>query len=230
MIKKILPYYIKVEINIIKQRIIDIFNINRFRYASKKNTEIKYNGNIEIIQEIKQSKTTFAKIKNFHIAIKKIEQIYINPNEIFSFWKTVGRPSKKNGYAESRSIVNGKITNTYGGGLCQMAGIIYYASLFANLEIIERYNHSKDIYTNKTRFTPLGSDATVVFGFKDLKIKNNLNIPIKFSFIIKENKLIVRINSDETIKRNKVKFTKNEAIENEVITTVNGEFKNKSSY
>lgn len=228
MIKKLLPYYLKVEISIIKNTLVDIVNGNYFKYASKKNKGIRYKGNIEIIQEIKQTKTTSAKLINFNIAIKKIEEIQINPNEIFSFWKLVGRPSNKNGYVESRSIVNGKIISTFGGGLCQLSGLIYYASILANLEIIERHNHSKDIYTNETRFTPLGSDATVVYGFKDLKIKNNLKEPIRFSFLLEKNNLTIRINSDEILEKNNIEFVKKN--ENEIITYINGKHLTQSYY
>ncbi len=228
MIQKMLPYYLKVEISVIKNILVDIFNGNYFKYAIKKNKGIRYKGNIEIIQEIKQTKTTFAKLENIKIAIKKIEEVQINPNEIFSFWKTVGRPSKKTGYVESRSIVNGKITPTVGGGLCQLSGLLYYASLLANLETIERHNHSKDIYTNETRFTPLGSDATVVYGFKDLKVKNNLKNPIRFSFLLEKNNLTIRINSDEILEKNNIEFIKKN--ENEIITYINGKYLTKSNY
>ena len=44
--------------------------------------------------------------------------------------------SKEKGFMESRSIINGKIIPTVGGGLCQLAGLIYYASLKANLQIL----------------------------------------------------------------------------------------------
>ena len=227
MIKEILPYRLKVSINLIRNQIIDLFK--GVKYASKNNIKIDYIGDIEITQEIK-SKNTNAKIKNINIAIFQIEQILIYPNEVFSFWKTVGEPSKKNGFVESRSIVNGKITPTYGGGLCQLSGLIYFASLYANIEIIERHNHSTDIYTKETRFTPLGSDATVVFGFKDLKIKNNLKEPIRFTFIINNEKLTIRINSGTILKKVNIKFVQNENNRNEIITYVNEKYKTKSVY
>ncbi|MBL4745380.1 MAG: VanW family protein [Flavobacteriaceae bacterium] len=230
MIKKILPYYIKVRLNILKNKIVDFFNGKAFKYAKISDKKIHYIGNIEVNQKIKQTETSSAKLKNFEIAINKIEKIQINPNEIFSFWKTVGSPSKKNGFVESRSIVNGKITPTYGGGLCQLSGIIYHASLYANLDIIERYNHSSDIYTNETRFTPLGSDATVVYGFKDLKIKNNLKKPIKFSFSLKKNHLTIRINSEEIINNNNIEFIQSKNGKNEISTYLNGKFLTKSNY
>jgi hypothetical protein len=53
---------------------------------------------------------------------------------------------------------------------------VYHIGIIAGLDIIERYNHSVDIYTDDTRFAPLGTDATVVYGYKDLRIRNNTNV------------------------------------------------------
>ena len=140
MIRRLLPYKLKKQIKLFINRVNDLFG--DVKYAKKRDAKIDYVGNIEVVQEIKQSNSANAKIDNFEIAIAKIEEIQINPGEVFSFWKTVGSPSKKNGFVESRSIVNGEITPTYGGGLCQLSGLIYHASLYANLEVLERYNHS----------------------------------------------------------------------------------------
>jgi len=41
----------------------------------------------------------------------------------------------------------------------------------ANLPIVERYNHS--VYGEATKYVPLGQDAAIFYGFKDLKFKNN---------------------------------------------------------
>lgn len=228
MIKRFLPYKLKVQINIIKNGITDLFNGNFFNYSRTKNAKLNYIGNIIIVQKIKQTKTTKSKLHNLKIAINKIEKIQINPNEIFSFWKVVGKPSKKNGFAESRSIVNDIIVPTYGGGLCQLSGLIYYACLQANIKIIERYNHSTDIYTDETRFTPLGSDATVVYGFKDLKIKNSLKQEISFSFLLEKDKLVIKINSSDLIDKNNVEFL--HVNDKEVHTYINKAIATKSIY
>ena len=46
--------------------------------------------------------------------------------------------------------------------------------IFANLDITERYNHQF-----LTSYVKEGRDATVVYGVKDFKFKNNRNLPIK---------------------------------------------------
>jgi vancomycin resistance protein VanW len=48
---------------------------------------------------------------------------------------------------------------------------LYNAALLANLPIVERYNHS--IYGEATEYVPLGQDAAIFYGFKNLRFKNN---------------------------------------------------------
>lgn len=229
MIKRIIPYCIKVRLHLVKRRVHDVIKGHHFYYAKKKG----YENNLPIALTIEQDlKPNEAKKKNLLLAIKSIESIQINPNEIFSFWKIIGNPSQKKGFVMSRSLVNGKLEDSIGGGLCQLSGLIYYMSLYANLEILERHSHSMDIYTDETRFAPLGSDATVVFGYKDLKIRNNLKSPIRFRFSIIENIIIINLMHASLIETNKVEF-KQCMVEDavvEVVTVINEGIVNKSKY
>ncbi|WP_299253601.1 VanW family protein [uncultured Aquimarina sp.] len=229
MIRKIIPPNIKIKIHLVKNFIFDVFNGYFFLYAKKQPMTTDFQFIHEISQQLKPNE---AKEQNLIIAIKSIECFIINPNEIFSFWKIVGNPTLKKGYKESRSLVNGKIKPSIGGGLCQLAGLIYYSSLYANLEIIERHNHSKDIYTDETRFTPLGSDATVAYGYKDLKIKNNLQTPIKFTFKVTEKSLTINLNHNEIIQKNVIEFHKTIVNKSDikVVTLVNKKAEIESTY
>lgn len=229
MIKRIIPYCIKVRLHLVRRSVYDLINGHYFCYAKKTGYKNNLPNSLMIEQELKPNE---AKQKNLLIAIKSIESVQINPNEIFSFWKIIGNPSKKKGFVKSRSLVNGELEDTLGGGLCQLSGLIYYMSLYANLEIIERHNHSIDIYTDETRFTPLGSDATIAFGYKDLKIRNNLECPIRFRFSISGNNIIINLMHASLIEKSQVEFKQYE-IDNavvEVVTTINDEIVNKSKY
>ena len=110
---------------------------------------------------------------NIKLASEKINGRLVNPQEVFSFNKYVGPAEKVDGFKEGTIIANGKFVNGYGGGICQVASTLYNAALLANLKIIERYNHT--IYGEVTKYVPLGRDAAVFYGFKDLIFKNNLN-------------------------------------------------------
>jgi len=143
---------------------------------------------------------------NLLLAIQKLQDIVIAPGQIFSFWHLVGNPSQKAGYVQGRTIMGKELATTTGGGLCQISGLMYFLALKSGLKIIERHAHSKDIYTDATRFTPLGSDATVVYGYKDLRFQNSLSSPICFRFLIKEQDITTYICSNQPIFEARIEF------------------------
>ena len=73
-------------------------------------------------------------------------------------------------------------------GICQISSTLYNAVLLANLEIVERYNHS---YTSS--YVPAGRDATVVYGAKDFKFKNTRDYPIKLEAFVEKGKATFNI-------------------------------------
>jgi len=110
-------------------------------------------------------------IYNIKLASEVINGILVKPQDIFSFNKYVGPAEKVDGYKESTIIANGIFVNGYGGGICQVSSTLYNAVLLANLPILERYNHS--VYGEATKYVPLGQDAAIFYGFKNLRFKNN---------------------------------------------------------
>jgi len=103
-------------------------------------------------------------------------------------------------------IVANKLDLDYGGGLCQLSGILYYLVLGAGLKILERHPHSLDIYTETTRYTPIGSDATVVYGHKDLRFINSFDFPISFQFEVLEKKILIYLCAEKEIKKCDLEF------------------------
>lgn len=144
-------------------------------------------------QVITPSNNYAQKVHNLALAIEQIHTVIVKPEQVFSFNRIVGEASPKRGYQRSRSLHNGVLVQTYGGGLCQLAGLIYQVSLQLGLEILERHNHSVDIYTDETRYTPLGSDATIVYPFKDMRIRNNSPFFLRFRFHIMEHKISITV-------------------------------------
>jgi vancomycin resistance protein VanW len=93
---------------------------------------------------------------NLALAMQQLQHRAIAPGQVFSFWRWVGQPNHAKGYREGRSLVGDVLRAEVGGGLCQLSGLIYFLALRAGLQIVERHAHSRDIYTDATRFTPLG--------------------------------------------------------------------------
>jgi len=130
-------------------------------------------------------------IYNIRLASDVINGILVKPQEIFSFNKYVGPGEKADGYKESTIIANGVFVNGYGGGICQVSSTLYNAVLLANLPIVERYNHS--VYGEATKYVPLGQDAAIFYGFKNLRFKNNSDHTIVIFSKVFRDKLQVRI-------------------------------------
>lgn len=164
---------------------------------------------LSLTQPIKPSHLYENKIHNLQLASHQIQQVIIKPKQILSFWHILQAPTTQNGYKEGRNIVNGILSASVGGGLCQMSGILYHLALLAGLDILERHHHSLDIYTEETRYSPLGADATVVYGYKDLRIQNNFNFPIYFDFDIQNTQITARLHSPQSILAQQLSFQRN---------------------
>ena len=61
-----------------------------------------------------------------------------------------------------------------GGGICQCSSTLYYCTLLADLEIVDRINHGLPV-----TYMDYGMDATVSWGGPDFKFRNSNNFPIK---------------------------------------------------
>lgn len=115
-----------------------------------------------------------SRANNIALACKTINGTIILPGETFSYNKVLGNTTKEKGYQLGGAYVGGKVVQAYGGGICQVSTTLYNSVLYANLEIVERYNHSYAV-----SYVPAGRDATVSYGGKDFKFKNNRKYPIK---------------------------------------------------
>lgn len=166
---------------------------------------------LSLKQPIMPGDTLPNKLANITLAGQKIDQICLNPSQIFSFWEVVGRPSSGRGFLLSRNLVGGQISQAIGGGLCQVSGILYHLGLLGGLHIVERHPHSLDIYREDERFSPLGADATVVYGYKDLRIQNCWEFPVVFSVQVKEQQLVATLLSPQPIAVRDIEFQRSES-------------------
>ncbi|MCL2753353.1 MAG: VanW family protein [Defluviitaleaceae bacterium] len=112
------------------------------------------------------------KIINLRIAAQKVNGVVLQPNETFSYWRLIGKPTRKKGYAEGMILDKGKVTTGTGGGLCQLSNLIYWITIHTPLTVIERHRHSFDVFPDANRTQPFGSGATCFYNYIDLVIKN----------------------------------------------------------
>lgn len=112
---------------------------------------------------------------NLTLACEAINGTVVQPGETFSFNDVVGERTAEKGY-QAATVYAGDGTNDeqLGGGICQVASTIYYCTLYANLEVVERTEH---MY--RVEYIDYGIDATIYWGSLDYKFKNNTDYPIK---------------------------------------------------
>lgn len=128
------------------------------------------------------------RVENIRLAAQYFSGTVLMPGEEFSYNGTVGRRTSARGFLPAPAYVGGETVQETGGGVCQGSSTIYLATLRANLEIVERYPHG---YI--TRYVPDGMDATVYYGVKDFRFKNNTPFPVKVVGTVSGRTLTVNI-------------------------------------
>lgn len=116
---------------------------------------------------------------NLAIACKKINNYVLQPGETFSYNQTVGKRSIENGFREAHIFTSSGVEDGLGGGICQISSTLYNTVVLANLDIVERHNHSYG-----AGYVDPGRDATVSYGSLDFKFKNPRKYPIKITAYI----------------------------------------------
>ena len=149
-----------------------------------------------IIGEIATASTYFDlaaanRSHNISLAAKKLDNILLAPEEIFSFNQIVGKAGLEDGFKEAPVIVNDRVVMGPGGGICQVSTTIYNTALWAGLGIEERHNHGLPV-----GYVAPGYDATVAYNYKDLKFRNDTPFYILIHLQVFSNELKVTFFGD----------------------------------
>ena len=128
---------------------------------------------------------------NLNQAARQIDGLVLQPGEVFGFWNRVPKPTLRNGFRAGPAFKRGKVTTDVGGGLCLISTNLFNAFLLAGCEILERHHHSMDPYGDR-RFFPLGRDAMVYHGYRDLIVCNQRDVPIQLRLSVLAEEGIVR--------------------------------------
>jgi vancomycin resistance protein YoaR len=112
----------------------------------------------------------YAAYRNTNIgrAAELVNGTIVKPGETFSLNGTVGERTRANGFTDGWTIQDGVFKSDLGGGVSQMATTTFNAAFFAGLQDVEHHAHS--LYISRY---PVGREATVAWGAKDLRFKND---------------------------------------------------------
>lgn len=108
------------------------------------------------------------RLVNIHRAADLMNNTLVLPGDEFSLNREVGERTEARGFAAGYIIDHGKLEVDFGGGVSQLATTTFNAMFFAGLEDVEHHPHSFYI----SRY-PEGREATVAWGAKDLRFRND---------------------------------------------------------
>jgi vancomycin resistance protein YoaR len=130
---------------------------------------------------------------NLTLACAAINGKTLAAGEVFDFNTVVGQRTAEKGYKYAAAYDGGKTVQTLGGGICQVSSTLYYCTLVADLEIVERSPHSF-----VSSYMPMGMDATVSWGGPHFSFKNSTNYPIRIEAKVEDGFVKVQlIGTDE---------------------------------
>lgn len=115
----------------------------------------------------------YNKITNLKLAVARVNGIVLHPGEVFSYWKLIGKPTKRKGYVDGMILKSGTFQAGTGGGLCQLSNLIFWMTIHTPLTVTERHRHGYDVFPDSNRTQPFGSGATCFYPHGDLMIRNN---------------------------------------------------------
>ncbi|PTX62474.1 vancomycin resistance protein YoaR [Melghirimyces profundicolus] len=121
------------------------------------------------------------RIHNIRKSANALDGRVLNPGEVFSFNREVGKRSRERGYLPVPSRVKGEFSEGVGGGVSQTSSTLFNSVDEAGMEIIYRFS-----YGNGATYVPSGRDATVAWDAPDFQFKNSLKEPV-----------LIRVNTDD---------------------------------
>lgn len=189
---------------ILKRKFDDLFSKENFAKQFPENIEINnsvFKHSSMILRPLKdvEMHLQYNKKKNLELAIEKINNTIIYPNETFSLWNLVGKPTARKGYLEGLILNQGKIDKGIGGGLCQLGNLLFWIFAHSPLLITERHRHSFDVFPDINRKVPFGAGATLSYNYIDFRVKNTTENTFRIKLWIENDYLFGELFSFEKI-------------------------------
>ena len=123
---------------------------------------------------------------NIEVAAGHLNNLLVMPGQEISVSDTIKPRTTANGYKSAGAYLNGRTVPAIGGGICQVSSTVYNAVKNAGLTVLERHPHSMPVH-----YLPLGLDAAISAGSKDLRFRNDYSAPVILQAYTEGKNLIV---------------------------------------
>lgn len=113
------------------------------------------------------------RVNNITIASEAI-RVMLEPGAIFNWYSVVGEATKEKGYLKAGTFVGGKLSESYGGGVCQVTSTLHAAiSQTDGFKILQRKFHSSSV-----SYITRDLEATVAYPYLNFVFQNTRETPI----------------------------------------------------
>ncbi|MBS6474661.1 MAG: glycopeptide resistance accessory protein VanW [Clostridiales bacterium] len=136
------------------------------------------------------------KVYNLKLAAAQINGLLLRPGETFSFCKSTRHADRNMPYKDGLTVINGELTTSPGGGLCQISNLLFWIFLHSPLTITERHGHKTKDFPEPPSDAPMGVDATISEGWLDLKATNNTTQTFQLSVTFNDDSITGRLLTD----------------------------------
>ena len=137
------------------------------------------------------------KAKNIELATAKINGTIVHPGETFSFWKTIGKTSKRKGYRDGRIIIGDKLMPGIGGGLCNLGNALHLLVLHSPLTVTELHCHSDALAPDHGKRIPFSSGTSVSYNYIDYRFRNDTDQDIQILTWCQDERLYAEMRSEK---------------------------------
>lgn len=194
-------YAISMKKEILRRHIKNLFSKDKIaRTKSEKELPVIVKGHSSILlrklsgvdMKLQENKAT-----NIQLACEKINGLVIHPGETFSYWSSIGKPTKRKGYKEGLLIMSNGMSSGIGGGLCQMGNMIHWLVLNSPLEVTELHHHSDALFPDERRRVPFGTGTSVCYNSVDYRFKNNQDCDVQLLVWIENGELCGELRSEK---------------------------------
>ena len=135
-----------------------------------------------------------ARTHNIRLAAQALDGAVLRPGEVLSFDRRVGARTTERGYLRAPVFLRGARDLQVGGGICQVASTVFAAAMLSSLGPAERHKH-----TFIVDYIPLAQDATVSWGVKDLRIRNDLDQAVRLRVEVLGTTLTARFEGEDEL-------------------------------
>jgi vancomycin resistance protein YoaR len=148
------------------------------------------------IKELVSQATSFfqgspaGRVKNIQIATARFNGLVVPPGAVFSFNENLGEVTAAQGYDEQAIILDNRVVQGLGGGICQVSTTAFRAAFLGGFPIVERWAHAFRVFYYEQGGNPVGLDATIFTPNLDFKFQNDTG-----QYLLIETEVNVKANS-----------------------------------